>query len=163
MSPLAPAIIVFERRPCRESELKRRLPPAEVLVRPCRAASDALVLVRAMPGSVLVVDLAVGVETALSLLEQLSALRVSASPVVVADDANAQLEWPLRELGVVAFLHETTSGDDLTELCRRLLGKNTSANGDATHADSQGRAGETHDVLHHWPATSTNIGSPGSF
>lgn len=121
MSSLAPAVIVFERRPCWESELKRRLPAREILVRPSRAAGDALTLAQAMRGSVLVVDLAVGLQPALQLLERLMTLRVLVSPIVVSPDSAAELEWPLRELGAVAFVNEAASGQEVADLCRRLL------------------------------------------
>lgn len=122
MSPLAPAVIVFERRPCWESELKRRLPVAETLVRPCRSAADTQHLACAMPGSVVVVDLAVGAEAGLPLLERLLVDRTPVAIIVIAAESHRDLEWPARELGASAFLAADVSGDELAGLCRRLLG-----------------------------------------
>src|SRR5262245_32646352 len=121
MSPLAPALIVFEKTPRWESELKRRIPSTTLLVRPCRSAADVLDLCRQMPGSVVVIDFAAGAAEGLRLLEALVARRMRALPVVIASTALQALEWPARELGAAGFVGETIGGAALAALCRRIL------------------------------------------
>jgi DNA-binding NtrC family response regulator len=121
MSKLAPAVIVLERRPCWESELKRRLSPEGILVRPCRALSDLLHMVRQMPGSAAVIDLGTEPSSGLSMLQNLVATRLPVSPVVIAAESDRDIEWAARELGAVGFFSESVSGDELAGICRRLL------------------------------------------
>src|SRR6516165_9542027 len=94
MSPLAPAVLVLEKAPRWESELKRRISGPQLLVRPCRSAEDVLSLCRQMPGSVVVIDFDAGVAEGLRLLEALDARRLRAVPVVVASRELDELEWP---------------------------------------------------------------------
>ena len=121
MPLFAPAIIVFEKSPRWESELKRRFDQQQVLVRPCRSANDALALCRQAPGSVVVADFAAGPADVLRLLESLMGLRTAAYPVVVASIETAALEWPARDLGAVEFVTDRINGDLLAGLCRRIL------------------------------------------
>jgi DNA-binding NtrC family response regulator len=121
MSPLAPAVLVFEKAPRWESELKRRLSSTQLLVRPCRSPADVLHLCRQMPGSVVVIDFSAGAAEGLRLLESLESRRLRALPVVVASTALEELEWPARELGAAGFVAETIGGAALAALCRRML------------------------------------------
>jgi len=121
MSSLAPAVVVFEKSPRWESELKRRLAGPRLLVRPCRSAADVLALCRQISGSVVVVDFAAGAAEGLRLLESLSRRKLPASAVVIASGDNDELEWLARELGAAAFVSELIGGDLLAEICRRLL------------------------------------------
>ena len=121
MSPFAPAILVFEKSPCWEAELKRRLASPLVLVRPCRSAQDVLALCRQVPGSVAVVDFAAGIADGLRLVEALIALRLRISPVVIASRETEELEWPARDLGAVNFVNDRIGGDKLADICRRML------------------------------------------
>ena len=121
MSPLAPAVLVFEKTPRWESELKRRMSSTQLLVRPCRSAADVLHLCRQMPGSVVVVDFAAGAAEGLRLLEAIDSRRLRSLAVVVASTALQELEWPAREMGAVGFVADTIGGAALAALCRRLL------------------------------------------
>src|SRR5262245_47254428 len=127
MAGLAPGVIVLERRAYWESELKRRLSPEGILVRPCRAPSDLLALVAAMPGSVAILDLGADLSPGLSVLQRLSAARERVWPVAIVAESDCEIEWAVREAGAVGFLAETVSGDELAEMCRRLLGVTKSA------------------------------------
>jgi hypothetical protein len=119
MSRLAPGIIVFEKRPCREPELKRQFAGRNLNVRPCRSAADVRLLMDRMPGSVLVLDLAAGPDECLRLVGHAAQVRQA---VVVGPPEFAELEWPLRELGAAAYVLPTIPGRRLAELCARLLG-----------------------------------------
>jgi DNA-binding NtrC family response regulator len=121
MSPLAPAVLVFEKSPRWESELKRRISSPQLLVRPCRSAADVLNLCRQIPGSVVVIDFAAGAAEGLRLLEALDGRRLRALPVVVASRALQDLEWSARELGAAGFVPDTIGGAALAALCVRLL------------------------------------------
>ena len=121
MSPLAPAIFVFEKSPRWESELKRRSRNGRVLVRPCRTAADVIALARQVPGSVVVLDLAAGAAEGLQLLEALFRLRAGIFPVVIASRVTQDLEWPARELGAAHFTTDSISGEVLADICRRFL------------------------------------------
>ena len=121
MPLLAPAIVLFEKTPRWESELKRRFNAQEVLVRPCRSASDVLMLCRQAPASVVVADFAAGAADVLRLLESLICLRAAVYPVIIGSVETASLEWPARDLGAVDFVTDRINGDVLAEICRRIL------------------------------------------
>jgi ActR/RegA family two-component response regulator len=121
MPHLAPAILVFERRPRWEAELKRNVAADGLLVRPCRSAADLLELCKAMPGSALVIDLDVGDAVALRCLELALLQRLETSAIIVAPLDSCELEWPFRELGAMAVVAESIRGEELAELCRRII------------------------------------------
>ncbi|MBS0261239.1 MAG: hypothetical protein JSS02_04725 [Planctomycetes bacterium] len=123
MTPLlAPALIVYEKSPRWESELKRRFGVHDILIRPCRSAADVLALCRQAPGSVIVADFDVGPADVLRLLESLVRRRARVYPVVIGSAETAELEWPARDLGAVAFLPNRLPGERLAQVCRRILG-----------------------------------------
>jgi hypothetical protein len=126
MPDFAPALIVFEKAPRWESELKRRFAASEVLVRPCRDVPDALALCRQARGSVVVAELCDRPADVLRLLESLWRKRVEAAPVVIAPTELADLEWPARESGAAAFVTDRVGGAALSDICRRLLRSSTS-------------------------------------
>ena len=123
MSPLAPAVLVLEKAPRWESELKRRVASPQLLVRPCRSTADVLSLCCQMPGSVVVIDFAAGAAEGLRLLEALDARRLRAVPVVVASRELDELQWPARELGAAGFVADTIGGAALSALCLRMLAR----------------------------------------
>jgi ActR/RegA family two-component response regulator len=125
VSPLAPAVLVFEKAPRWEAELKRRLSGRDLLVRPCRSAGDVVALCRVMPGSVVVNDFAAGAAEGLRLLEALLRQRLRAFVVVVASSELGELEWPARELGAAQFVSDTIGGEALAQNCRRMLAPDT--------------------------------------
>jgi DNA-binding NarL/FixJ family response regulator len=132
MTPLDAMIFVYERRPRREAELKRRFAGETISVRPCRSAGDLLALCRSAPGSVAVIDLSVGAATVLHCLEQVLRERLNVFPLVVAAADPGDLEWPLRELGAHAVYPESVSGDELARMCRRFRGAATCLSGTAS-------------------------------
>lgn len=121
MSAFVPAVIVFEKSPRWEAELKRRLADDTLRVRPCRSSADALELCRQAPGSAIVLDLAAGAADVLQLLEALLRQRLPARPIVVSPAETAELEWPARELGAIAYVTDRIGGDALAEICRQAL------------------------------------------
>lgn len=123
MTHFAPGILVFEKRPRWESELKRQLAGRRLNVRPCRSGADVRNLIDKMPGSVLVLDLAAGPEECLRLVGHASQMRQGGQAIVIGSADFAELEWPLRELGAATFLLPTTPGRQLAAYCARLLQK----------------------------------------
>ena len=114
------AIIVFEKKPRWEAELKRELSRDKTRVRAVRTTRAILPLVRELPGSVVVLDFDAAPADCLRLIGTLSETS-SALPVAIASPALAELEWTARELGAVAFLPVTITGERLARLCARLL------------------------------------------
>ncbi len=121
MSPLAPAIFVFEKSPRWEPELKRRLASRQTRVRPCRSPQDLISLCRQAPGSLAIVDFAAGLADGLRLVHTLAGLAREIAPVVIASRETEDLEWPARDLGAVNFVTDRIGGDALAEICRRWL------------------------------------------
>lgn len=130
MSAFVPAVILFEKSPRWEAELKRRLADGALRVRPCRSSADALELCRQAPGSALVVDLAANAAEVLQLLDALLKLRLPVRPIVIAPLEAGELEWPTREFGATAFVSDRIGGDALARTCRQALaGSNAWRNG----------------------------------
>lgn len=122
-SRFAPAVVVYEREPRFEPDLKRLLASRELLVRPCRSTNDVIALCGRMPGSVLVIDLEVSAAEVLRLLERLTLGRLGARPVVVAGPGFGSLEWAFREAGAVDVVPTTIPSGELARQCLRLLGE----------------------------------------
>ena len=121
MSALAPAVIVFEKSPRWESELKRRIGGHQLLVRPCRSGTDVVNLCRQTPGSVVVIDLASVAAEGWRLIEGLAHPQLRVLPVAIGSRDIADLEWLAREMGAVDFVRDTIGGAGLAELCHRML------------------------------------------
>jgi DNA-binding NtrC family response regulator len=121
MAALAPAVIVFEKVPRWEAELKRRLADPGLLVRPCRTSRDVLTLAGQAFGSVVVIDLDTGAAEGLRILEGLLKLRIASWPIVVGTREGDSLEWPARDLGAAAYFSGSIGGEGLAAICRRGL------------------------------------------
>ena len=123
MPRLAAAIIVLEKSPRWEAELKRRFDPHELLVRPCRTVRDVKDLSSKAPGSVVVADLSIGPADVLRLLETLLQQRSGCHPIVIGAADASPLEWPARDLGAQVWDTDRVTGAELSEHCRRLLNR----------------------------------------
>jgi ActR/RegA family two-component response regulator len=117
----APGVVIYEKSSRWEAMLKRYFQPREVQVRPCRLPAQVLATLAVMPGSVTVIDLAAGAAQGLRLIAQAKQQIPEGEVIVVAPDKLADLEWPAREFGALAFLPETTSESELGALCSRQL------------------------------------------
>jgi hypothetical protein len=125
MSPLAPSVIVFEKSPRWESELKRRLGGCRLLVRPCRSAPDVVSLSRLAPGSVVVIDVnSVEIE-GWRLLGDLAQRRIPAFRIAIGPRETRNLEWLARELGAAGFFADAVTGEALADLCCRVISAST--------------------------------------
>lgn len=121
MTAFAPAVIVFEKAPRWEAELKRRLAGRHLLVRPCRTLKDVLTLAGQAAGSIVVIDFAAGAAEGLRILEALFRKRLAVWPLIVGTPETDDLEWSARELGAAGYVGDAISGEGLARICRRAL------------------------------------------
>jgi len=121
MAALAPAVIVFEKVPHWEAELKRRLADHRLLVRPCRTCRDVLTLAGQAAASVVVIDFDAGAAEGLRILEGLLKFRLASWPIVIGTHDGDPLEWAARDLGAAAFVSGSIGGEGLADICRRAL------------------------------------------
>ena len=99
--------------------MQRQFVDEEVRVRSCRRAADIEPMLGEAPQSVLVLDLGIGPAECLQFLGRLIG-RVSSPPIIMVGPGKmAELEWSMRELGALAFLPDSVSGEELARLCRR--------------------------------------------
>ena len=117
----APGVVIFEKTSRWEALLKRYFQGQGIQTRPCRLPADVLTALTAMPGSVAIVDLSAGSAAGLRLIAQIKLNWPDGTVLVIAPAALADLEWPAREFGAIAFLPDTISESDLGVLCSRQL------------------------------------------
>ena len=117
----APGVVIFEKTSRWEALLKRYFQGQGIQTRPCRLPADVLTALTAMPGSVAIVDLSAGSAAGLRLIAQIKLNWPDGTVIVIAPAALADLEWPAREFGAIAFLPDTISESDLGVLCSRQL------------------------------------------
>lgn len=114
-----PSVVVFEREPYWEPELRRQFASGDVRVRACRSIRDLDLAVLHEGHSVAVVNL--GDNTA-DLLRWMSRQLVDgrAIPIIVVGGLEQQsLEWYVKEAGAVAYVSEFFGGTAMARLCRK--------------------------------------------
>ena len=124
-----PGIIVMERRPRWTPELQRQFVDEDVRVRSCRRTADIERMLGDAPRSILVLDLDAGPAECLQFLGRLIGRACSPPIIAIGPERLAELEWQMRELGVLAFLPGTVSGEELAGLCQRQWGLTDAAIG----------------------------------
>ena len=117
----APGVVIYEKTSRWEAVLKRFFANHDLQVRPCRLPAQVLTTLAEMPGSVTVIDLAAGAAAGLRLITQVRQLVPDGGVIVVAPESLADLEWPAREFGALAFLLGSVSEAELGGLCSRQL------------------------------------------
>ena len=116
------AILVVEKSPRWESELKRQFLGDPVEVRACRSTRDVDRQIDRQPGGgVIVLDLGSGEAEMLQFLRRRSQQWPGWPALVVADREATELEWAVRELGALDFLVDPVPAERLAEACRRGL------------------------------------------
>ncbi len=120
------AVIVFEVRPHWEPELQRQFDGEQVRIRACRSLVDVartltsdFERVEGQMGSLAIIDLSAGLAKCLQFLGRLHQQGRTWPVIVIGSVQNSNLEWPIRELGVLDWLFDTISGEELARLCRR--------------------------------------------
>jgi len=112
-------VLVFETRPRWAPELKRQFVSDSVRVRACGSWKDVRDHLAKTDDVLLIVDLAVGAAETLRFLGREVGNRSARSVVVIAEKRSADLEWSLREAGVLQFFTDELSGEELADFCRR--------------------------------------------
>jgi DNA-binding NtrC family response regulator len=115
-------IIVFERQPYWEPELRRQLHDHEASIRACRTLSDLEQMAGDGADCVVVADLA---ERPAELLRWLSRRLMYGRtlPVIfVTNMSTAAVRWYASEAGALAIVSEDCGGHHLARLCRRQWG-----------------------------------------
>lgn len=114
-------MVVFERQPFFAPELQRQFLGEDVAVRACRMAPD----VDAGEADVAVVHLDAAPRDVLQWLARRRVIGRDVPTIVVASEAMAEMEWPVRELGATSFVDEFVGGAHLARLCRKSLRRST--------------------------------------
>lgn len=114
-----PTVLVYEMRPRWTPELKRQFVSHPVQVRGCGSWSDVRDRLTKSGNCLLVLDLAVGAAETLRFLGHQIGNRLSRPVVVIGENRSAELEWLLRESGILQFFTEDVSGEELADFCRR--------------------------------------------
>jgi len=122
-----PAILIHERRPRWVPELERQFYGLEVRVRACATIKDLEERLSLAPRAVCLLELEAGPPDCLETLRRLNTRRPSPTIIVTAASLFRELEWSVRELGVLAFLEEPIAPDEMAAWCRRQFQINQSS------------------------------------
>lgn len=114
-------VAVYERSPRLGPELQRQLSPSRVLVLESRSLENLVTLTEKFSESVIVLDLDSAPEECLAWLE--NQFKRPNKPAVIACASHDlfQLEWTVREAGVIAYVNDEISGRDLARVCLRQI------------------------------------------
>ena len=122
----AGVVIVFEMRPRWVPELERQFDGEGVRIQAWRSLGDlSRSLFNAterveMPGrAVAIIDISAGLAESLQFLGRFKMYGPSWPVIAIGSTQTSDLEWSVRELGVLEWLLDTVSGDELARLCRR--------------------------------------------
>lgn len=121
MTPPTACIVVFEKRPFWGPELQRQLVTRRVLVRECRAVNDLTLATNDFASALIVLDLDSAPVDCLSWLSQQSRALRPRPVIACASTDLSELEWTVREAGVIAFVRDDAAGRELARLCLRQL------------------------------------------
>ena len=100
--------------------MKRRFLDSRTIVRGCSARQD-LLKAAAVIGSVMILVLENHEAHCVEIMGRFASQPNGPPVVVVTSTRNADLEWPLREMGAAAVVSDGITSDDMTDLCRRFL------------------------------------------
>jgi len=118
-SPAESTVVVFEKRPRWTPELQRQFLGQEVHVRMCRSLADIEQILDVIPSSVVIVELDAAEDRLLPFLARLLGRVPSVVVIAVVSPRLANLEWLVREFGVIACINNSTTGGELAKLCNR--------------------------------------------
>ena len=119
---------MFEKRPYWGPELKRQYSDQPILVRECRSVHD-LSPISEVAETVLVLTLDAAPHDCLIWLANHFQNHQKSPVVVISPVELADLEWPVREAGVAAFVSDEIAGHRLANVCRRLMRSSGAASG----------------------------------
>ena len=116
MSNSSRTIVVFESRSRWEPELQRQFLEDPVRVRGCRKWSE----LSSQPADTIVIELPSDATGCLQWLGTFMARPRMTPIIVICSTQPADLEWPLREVGVREVIVGELDGEQLARSCRRL-------------------------------------------
>lgn len=117
----APALLVFEKRTRWGTELKRHLAGYRLFIRSHTTATEIPAALVRFPSSLVVLDLDSDPAACLGVLRTVHERHLAARFIAIASASLTDLEWPLREAGVVNFVADTIRGEELAGICLRNL------------------------------------------
>lgn len=117
------SIVVFERQPCWEPELRRQFDQSEVTIRACRSPGDLEQLTDAAD-AIVIANLPDAPAEVLRWLSRRLIGGRSLPVIVVTDQSTAALQWHVREAGATALVRDELGGHQMARLCRKLWAGN---------------------------------------
>jgi len=114
-----PGIVIFERTSRWEAGIKRHFHSRDVWIRPCRKTADVTTAWQQAPGSLTVIDLSADPETGLRLTRAAATQTPPAPVLALITTQQADLEWPLRELGAISVVQSNITARRLAALCEQ--------------------------------------------
>jgi hypothetical protein len=114
-------VAVFEKRPFWGPELQRQLVAQNVLVRECRALGDLIPATNDFASALILLDMDSAPVNCLAWLS-LQFRETLRRPVIACASTDlADLEWTVREAGVIGYVGDDVLGSELARLCLRQL------------------------------------------
>lgn len=115
---------IFEGERRWEPELQRQFPAdsggRSIRIRACRRIREIPALLADAQSRVILLDMDAAPADCLQYLGRHVGRGDHPPTIVVVSAETAGLEWLLRELGAMAVVPRTTSGEEMAKLCRRL-------------------------------------------
>jgi hypothetical protein len=111
--------IVFEKRPRWGPELARQFANENVRVVECRSLSDVIERSANAGRGVILMDLLFKPVECLRFLSRRLGDGFSLPIFVIGSEWTSVLEWPVRDLGAIAFFARAIPGHEMADLCRR--------------------------------------------
>jgi DNA-binding NtrC family response regulator len=115
----AATAVVFEKRPRWGPELERQFKNEDVRVVECRSLADVVERSADVAQGVILLELAFRPSECLRFLARRVGEEGSLPIIVIGSQGTASLEWPLRDLGAIAFFAKSIPGHEMADLCRR--------------------------------------------
>lgn len=122
----APCVVLYERERRFEAKLRRGLAGSVFPVRVSRRKEQLFDWLREAPGSLFLIDLAVGVDEARQLLWLALSERLECAPMILVDAIDPATEWSLRELGAVSLIDLGTPTARLAQHCLSWFARHAS-------------------------------------
>jgi hypothetical protein len=110
---------VFEKRPRWGPELERQFKNEDVRVVECRSLADVVERTADVARGVILLELAFRPSECLRFLARRIGHEGTLPIIVIGSEGTAGLEWPVRDLGAIAFFAKSSPGHEMAELCRR--------------------------------------------
>lgn len=112
-------VLVLEKRPRWTPELQRQFADEKVRVRSAQCAADLRSFDGRPISGPIILDLGSAAEDCLTFLAECIPAIFGCAAIVIGSQETENLEWAMRDAGVIAFLSPFVSGEDLAAVCRR--------------------------------------------